>query len=211
MLELGFIIEDPRTREYRLTYKLLNLARTQWLSSDVLSQAEPVLKALARDTGELVRLALVEGDKLEWVFAETGVKRSLRIDPAYGGAIIPHVHATSKAYLMTLSARDLERQISRMSFTAYSPHTITNALDFKAHIEASRREGFACSYEERDLGVAAVAAPLMARRVSSGVERCVAVISVSAPASRVSREQIATMARTLLLPTVRKLEEFWPI
>lgn len=207
--ELGFIQEEPQTREFRLTYKLLNLARTQWLSSDVLSQAEPILKALARETGELVRLAVVDGGQLKWIFAETGARRSLMISPAYGGNIIPHVHATSKAYLLTLSEAELEREISLMSFEAFSPYTITNADSFRKHIRESRRKGFAVSYEERDIGVAAVAAPVMAGR--SKAKSCVAVVSVSIPVPRLPRDQIEVIATKMLIPSVRKVEKIWPV
>jgi IclR family transcriptional regulator, acetate operon repressor len=208
--KLGFIQEDPVSRKYKLTFKLLNLARTQWIKSDVLSQSEPILKGLARESGELVRLAIVEAGELRWVFAEIGAQRSLMIDPAYGGNIIPHVHATSKAYLMTLPEEELERRISRFSFTAYSPHTITDAETFKANICDARGDGFACSYEERDLGVAAVAAAVLGGDRQTGLH-CVAVVSVSAPASRMSKDQIKAMARELLMPAVRRLQNIWPI
>lgn len=208
--ELGFIQEDAVSRKYRLTFKLLNLARTQWIKSDVLSQSEPLLKELARSTGELVRLALVELGELRWVFAEIGAQRSLMIDPAYGGNIIPHVHATSKAYLMTLPEAELERRIEGFTFTAYSPHSITDAGTFKAHIQEARSEGFACSYEERDLGIAAVAVPVLGGDRLTG-PRCVAVVSISAPASRMSKDQIKSMARELLMPAVRRLQNIWPV
>lgn len=206
---LGYIFEEPSSKKLRLTYKLANIVRTQWLASDVLSQAEPVLKALALQSGELVRLAVVTGHRLEWVFAETGSRRLLRIDPAYPGNIIPHVHATSKAHLMTLDDAALADEIAKMSFEAYSPNTIRNAPALRANLAEARAEGFALSYDERDLGVAAVAAPVMAGRAPAKV--CVAVVSLSVPSSRVTRAQLQDVARSHVVPAAQKLSSFWPI
>ena len=206
---LGFIYEDQEQGGYRLTYKLLNVARTQWLNSDVLSQALPVLRALATESGELVRLAIVERGVLSWIYAETGSRRILRIDPAYTGDIIPHVHAASKARLMTLDDGALTRAIEGMSFQPLTPHTITSANAFKAHIEDARALGYAVNYEERDLGVVAMAAPIMAPGGDGG-PHCVGVISISTPASRLPRADVDAVARRLLLPATRKLSELWP-
>jgi DNA-binding IclR family transcriptional regulator len=207
---LGFIYEDQTHGGYRLTYKLLNMARTQWLSSDVLSQALPVLRALAAESGELVRLAIVERGVLSWIYAETGSWRILRIDPAYTGDIIPHVHAASKARMMTLDDAALARVIEGMSFPALTPNTITSPETFKAHIEAARAMGYAVNYEERDIGVVAMAAPVLTQ--AEGERRqCVGVVSISTPASRLPRSDVDSVARRLLLPATEKLSGQWPL
>lgn len=205
---LGFIYEDGAQGGYRLTYKLLNMARTQWLNSDVLSQALPVLRALAAESGELIRLAIVERGALSWIYAETGSRRMLRIDPAYTGDIIPHVHAASKARLMTLDDAALARAIAAMRFEPLTPHTITSAEAFRAHIEAARGLGYAVNYEERDIGVVAMAAPIMAPDTTG--RTCVGVVSISTPASRLARADVDAVARTLLLPATEKLSALWP-
>jgi IclR family acetate operon transcriptional repressor len=208
--KLGYVYEDPATKMLRLTHKLSNIVRTQWLASDHLSQAQVVLKELAAQTGQLVRLATVSNGKLEWIFAETGSKRSLRIDPAYTGNIIPHVHATSKAYLMTLDESQLRAHVENMTFEAYSPHTITNAEDFLRNLQQARGRGFAMAYEERELGVAAVAAPILVRR-SKDTVACAAVVSLSVPSAVLSAAELGNMARSTVLPTVARIAGFWPL
>jgi len=208
--QLGYIYEDPASRCFRLTYKLSNVVRIQWLSDDVLSQAQPLLRALARDSGELVRLAICGGDRLEWVFAETGSKRLLRIDPAYPGPIIPHVHATSKAWLMTLDPTALDPLVKAMKFDAYTPHTLTSAKALRQCLDISRQQGFALSYDERDLGIAAVAAPVMAGGQQHPSPRCAAVVSISVPTSRVSNDQLAAEFGPMVMRAADRLSTFWP-
>jgi IclR family acetate operon transcriptional repressor len=208
--QLGYIYEDPASRCFRLTYKLSNVVRMQWLSDDVLSQAQPLLRALARDSGELVRLAICSGDRLEWVFAETGSKRLLRIDPAYPGPIIPHVHATSKAWLMTLEPQALDARLKAMKFDAYTPNTLTSAKALRQFLDISRQQGFALSYDERDLGVAAVAAPVMAGGRQHPSPTCAAVVSISVPSSRVARDQLASEFGPMVTRAADRLSTFWP-
>jgi len=209
--QLGYIYEDPASRCFRLTYKLSNVVRIQWLGDDVLSQAQPLLRALARDSGELVRLAVYSGNRLEWVFAETGSKRLLRIDPAYPGPIIPHVHATSKARLMTLDPATLDPLLKAMKFDAYTPHTLTSAKALRQCLDISRQQGFALSYDERDLGIAAVAAPVMAGGVQHPSPSCAAVVSISVPTSRVSRDQLAGEFGPMVMRAADRLSAFWPV
>jgi DNA-binding IclR family transcriptional regulator len=208
--QLGYIYEDPASRCFRLTYKLSNVVRMQWLSDDVLSQAQPMLRALARDSGELVRLAVCSGDRLEWVFAETGSKRLLRIDPAYPGPIIPHVHATSKAWLMTLGPEALDARLKAMKFEPYTPHTLTSAKALRQFLDISRQQGFALSYDERDLGVAAVAAPVVAGGRQHPSRTCAAIVSISVPSSRVTRDQLATEFGPMVTRAADRLSTFWP-
>jgi IclR family acetate operon transcriptional repressor len=208
--QLGYIYEEPASRCFRLTYKLSNVVRMQWLSDDVLSQAQPLLRALARDSGELVRLAICSGDRLEWVFAETGSKRLLRIDPAYPGPIIPHVHATSKAWLMTLDPEALDARLKTMKFDAYAPNTLTSAKALRQFLDISRQQGFALSYDERDLGVAAVAAPVMAGGRQHPSPTCAAVVSISVPSSRVSHDQLAAEFGPMVMRAADRLSTFWP-
>ncbi|MDB5531915.1 MAG: IclR family transcriptional regulator [Hyphomicrobiales bacterium] len=208
--QLGYIYEYPASHCFRLTYKLSNVVRIQWLSDDVLSQAQPLLRALARDSGELVRLAICSNDRLEWVFAETGSKRLLRIDPAYPGPIIPHVHATSKAWLMTLEPKALDAQLKAMKFDAYTPQTLTSAKALRQFLDISRQQGFALSYDERDLGVAAVAAPVIAGGRQHPSPTCAAVVSISVPSSRVTRDQLAKEFGPMVTRAADRLSTFWP-
>ncbi len=80
----AYVYRDDTSETYHLTYKLSNLGLRKLSQTRVLDQTNGVLRELANETGELVRLAVVEPDqRLTWVLAFTGARRSLHIDPNY--------------------------------------------------------------------------------------------------------------------------------
>jgi IclR family acetate operon transcriptional repressor len=206
---LGYIFQDKYTQHYRLTYRISNLALRQMAHSGLLDQCAPVLRELAERSGELVRLAIIENERPVWVHAESGRQRQLRIDPVYGHETILHVHAASKAFLMTLPDEDLDRLLGDKPFKAYSKHTITTPRALKTYLKEARREGFALNYDELEVGTGTVAAPILVTDLG-GSERCVGVVSLAAPTSRMDRAAFIRSA-DLVIKTCERLSKVWPM
>jgi IclR family transcriptional regulator, acetate operon repressor len=81
---LGLVWRDDKAQRYDLTFLISNLGLRQMQKSRLLDQCAAALKNLAEESGELVRLAVVENsDRLTWVHAVTGTKWSLQINPNY--------------------------------------------------------------------------------------------------------------------------------
>ena len=178
----NYIYRDTTSGKYQLSHKLTNLGLRRLMQSGILDPASSVIRDLANETGELVRLALAENDRLTWVLAAVGRQRTLHIDPNYSLEIRLHSTATGKAWLSTLPIDQAMALMKRAGITPLTKFTITE-LDFlKAELSAARRAGWAISVEETELGVGAVAAPILVKGLD-GQERCVGTISVAAPVS----------------------------
>jgi DNA-binding IclR family transcriptional regulator len=194
-----------------LTYRISNLGLRHLQNSQLLDQCFAVLKSLAEETGELVRLAIVEpsGDRITWIHAVAGTKRSLQIDPNYSLEIGLSTHAAGKAWLSTMpfdAALRLMMQQGIQQLTLYSKISIAA---IKADLEETAHRGFATSHEENELGVRAIAAPIIAPTLVGGLE-CVGTVSLAAPTNRMSNNDLEACG-PIIIDTASRLARIWPL
>jgi DNA-binding IclR family transcriptional regulator len=206
----GFVFRDDLTGHYVMTYKLSNLGLRKLAQTRVLDQSSGVLRELANETGELVRLGVVEfGQRVTWVLAFVGARRTLHIDPNYRLDLQLNTHAAGKAWLSTLPPAAAWAVLQATGIEKCTPHSKTSRKDIEADLAQARERGFALSYEENELHVGAIAAPITIRQPSGEVE-CVGVVSVAAPTSRMSPQDLIDLG-PVLLRGVAKLSDMWPI
>lgn len=209
LMDAGYVYQNEVTLRYHLTYKISNLGLRQLATARLIDQCGPILRTLAEETGELVRLAVIEADQVIWVHASSGRQRRLVIDPIYSHEIIYHVHAAGKAWLFTLPAEKVERLVGTSKLGQETSKSISSLKALMEDLQKSRKRGFAMNYEESDLGVGAVAAPIMV----TGLGRdsiCVGVVSLAAPTSRMNREALIAAAPQVIEAT-RRLADVWPL
>ena len=208
--QTGYVWRDDVAQRYHLSHRISNLGLRQLQQSGLLGQCTSVLEDLAERTGELVRLSVVEqGQRITWVYAVVGTRRSLRIDPNFNFEVSLHTHATGKAWLMTLSFDDMRALVERDGLAALTPNSSTDLDALRRELEASRKRGFSTTFEENEIGVCAVAAPIVADRLSGG-RSCVGVVSIAAPANRMGRDEILDLG-PLAAETAGRLAVMWPL
>jgi IclR family transcriptional regulator, acetate operon repressor len=143
--------------------------------------ARPSLELLAERTGETVNLAVREGD---------GALNILQVDAAHfvgvtdwtGRAAPLHASANGKALLAFGDGRPPGR------LTKLTPRTIVDRGELRDDLARARSAGFAVAVEELELGLHAVAAPVFDAGGS-----CVAAVSVSGPAYRLSEARLSAV------------------
>jgi IclR family transcriptional regulator, acetate operon repressor len=208
--QAGYVWRDDAAQRYHLTYRVSNLGLRQLQQSGLLGQCTSLLEDLAERTGELVRLSVVEhGERITWVYAVVGTRRSLRIDPNFNFEVSLHSHATGKAWLMTLPSDRITELVQRDGMEVLTPHTNVDIEALRKELEQSRRRGFASTYEENEIGVGAVAAPIVAPRLNGGRE-CVGVVSVAAPTNRMKRAEIEACGPSSA-EVASRLAMMWPL
>jgi DNA-binding IclR family transcriptional regulator len=207
---LGLLWRDDRVQRYNLTFRISNLGLRQLQKSRLLDQCAAVLKTLAERTGELVRLAIVEHDeRITWVQAVTGTNWSLQINPNYSLDVQLNAHAIAKAWLSTLPFERALKLMLRQGIKAMTPHSKITIDAIRADLKQAARAGFAASYEESELGVSAIAAPVMVTALS-GARECVGAVSLAAPMYRMGREAFEASAPALI-EAVSRLGKIWPL
>ena len=102
LIRCGYVRQDQSHGNYMLTIKLVSLGLSFLSNSGVVDVAQPLLDRLAAESGELVRLAIVDGDELTFVAKAQGATRGLRYDPDMGLSVNLSCSSAGHAWLSTM-------------------------------------------------------------------------------------------------------------
>jgi DNA-binding IclR family transcriptional regulator len=192
-VKYGLIKEDNGTARYSLGLNALRLGLLAQQQFNITEIARPFMRELSHLTKETVLLTAVNGTKgivLERVESEEPIRYSL-FQP---GASLPlHCGASSKILMAYLSEEDWGRIITREGLKRYTPNTITNVDQLKAHLKEIRKKGYAFSDQEVDRDARAVAAPIM-----NGFGEVVAGVSIAGPAYRINKKKIKSYGKLVV-------------
>jgi IclR family acetate operon transcriptional repressor len=153
LVESGYAERDPRTGAYRLGIRLVHLGNLVLLRIDVRTVAHPQLEALVERTGETATLS-VAGDPdavtIDFVPSPHGVQGVTQL----GRPSVAHATAAGKV-MLAFTGRTAQPPLR-----AYTARTITDPAVLETQLEQVRKRGFAEGYEERELELNAIAAPV---------------------------------------------------
>jgi IclR family acetate operon transcriptional repressor len=188
----GLVERDQRTAKYRLGRRVAQLASSVRGEVDLRQAARPVCEALARALGETVTLDVIDGDEIVPIEQATGSTSVVSV--SWLGTRSPvHCTASGKVILAfappAMRAQLLERPLQRRT-----PHTVTDRSELEAQLDEARQAGFARTFEELEVGLNAIAAP-----VRSATGEVIAALDVSGPAHR-----IAPSSRSVLVTRTRE-------
>jgi IclR family transcriptional regulator, acetate operon repressor len=157
--------------------------------------AEGPMAALAETTGETINVAVAGPGGVEHL-AQVESRHYLGISHWVGRRVPYHCSANGKALLAFGAAGATAGPLE-----ALTSRTITEPALFAAELERIRREGYATAVDELELGLSAVAAPVLD---DSG--RAIAALSVSGPTLRLSPRRV-TELRPIVIKQARALGE----
>ena len=174
--ETGLLAGDERG-SYRLSARLIGLARAAEAAESIIDIADPVMRDLAAETGETVILVRLIGRSAVCVHRVQSAQR-LRIsfEP---GQPLPLERGASSRLLLSGLAPDLRKEYL-VPLAERDPEA---AARLEARIALAARQGYAISEEELEAGVWAVAAPVLQGK------RMIAVITVPSPVVRAPLHQ----------------------
>jgi IclR family transcriptional regulator, KDG regulon repressor len=182
----GLVARDP-DGGYRLGLVVFELGEAVRAHMDLHGAAAPVLVELREQTGESSQVGVLDDDAVVYV-DRLESSHSLRLMHDAGRRVPLHCTSSGKVLLAELGEEHLERILAG-GLRAHTPHTIVEPGALRAELAAVRERGWADAVNERELGVASLAAPV---RGPGGV--VVAAISVGAPITRfraIPRQRLA--------------------
>lgn len=192
----GYVRQARKQGDYVLTTKMVSLGLGFLSSAGIVDIAEPLLERLAQMSGELVRLSIVDEDRLTWVAKSQGMRQAgLRYDPDMGMDARLSCTASGHAWLMTLTDERALELVSRQGFGTpadYGPKAPTTIKALLGFLHAARVRGYAMIGEVFAPGMAAMAAPVVRRKQAIGV------ISIAGPCSRLGNARMHELAPALL-------------
>ncbi|MDQ3415573.1 MAG: IclR family transcriptional regulator [Actinomycetota bacterium] len=137
--------------------------------------ATPTLERIGDKVGETVTLAIPRGDQVVQI-AQVDSTFLLGTGDWLGVEVPPHCSAAGKVLLAFGCIDTPEAELPRLT-----DHSVTTLDDLERQLRAIRRTGYAIASEELEVGLDAVAAPVLGRDGA-----VVAAVSVSGPTSRMS-------------------------
>lgn len=176
----GLIEHDERG--YRLGIVMYELGEAVRVHMDLHAAAAPVLVHVREQTGESVQVGVLDGVEVVYVDRLESA-HSLRLLTETGRRVPAHCTSSGKVLLAHLDPPVLEGHLER-PLDRLTPHTIVDPDALRAELRRVRAQGWASAVDEREVGVASLAAPV--RDVSG---RVVAALSVAAPVARVGAKQ----------------------
>lgn len=196
LLRCGYVRQAREQGDYALTTKLPAVGLGFLSSTGVVDIAQPIIDQLAEASGELVRLAIVDGDRLTFVAKAQGARSGLRYDADMGIDVRLSCSAGGHAWLMTLPEERAAELVVRQGFgdpREFGPKAPTTFKALMALLEADRRRGFSMIVESYAPGMTAMAAPVLRRG-----RECVGVITIAGPLVRLSVPRMEQLGPTLL-------------
>jgi IclR family transcriptional regulator, acetate operon repressor len=201
-LERHNLVErDPRTAKYRLGRRLPQLASVVTGEFDLRYMARPVCERLAGALGETVTLDVLDADEIVPIEQATGSTSVVSVN--WLGRRTP-VHCTASGkVILAFAPADLRQRLLARPLERRTPNTIVDRAELEEQLAAALEAGFARTYQELEVGLDAIAAPV--HSADGGV---VAAIDVSGPAHRLQdgdRPELVDLTREAAADLSRRL------
>lgn len=179
------------SERYAIGHKALELALSATTHADLVGIAMPFLEEIRERMGETGALALKVGLRYTYVSQVVSSKEH-HVRPVLGVQYPLHWGATGKIILATVKADELGECLRVVPHLRSTPRTVTDPNLLLSQLEQIRRDGYAVSFGERNMGAGAIAAPVVNRR---GV--AFASVCVMGPESRFRDMDLAVEGRSV--------------
>src|SRR3981081_3313395 len=199
LTELGYV--EHSGRDFRPLARLRRLGGVTTKRDQIARLAEPLLARARDELAESVSLAVLDKDTSLFIAraeAEHIVSTGVRV-----GAHLPaYCSATGRVLLSQFSDDEIVERIGRKPLRSRTAHTITKISLLLAEIRAVRKRAYAISDEELELGMRALAVPVIGEN-----GEIAAAISVSAASARVRAADLRSHFLPILQSCSRTLSQ----
>ena len=183
-LEAHRMVEQDGDRgRYRLGVGNLRLAGATTARLDLVTEARPVCRQLAADTGETVNITV--RSETSALYLDQVAGSSAVQSHNWVGQHIP-LHATSNGKVLLSELSDTDIKAAVRTLPRVTDKTVTSRTKLKAELQQVREAGYALAVDELEVGLTAAAAPI--RNAHGDI---VASMSISGPSFRLTDERLA--------------------
>jgi IclR family pca regulon transcriptional regulator len=195
----GYVHQDPITKRYSLTLKVLDLQTAGLMALKFPQVAQSLLEDLSRRLNESSSMSVLEGTWVRYV-ARAAAPRIVSDTLQVGSRLPAHATSMGKLLLAAQGATYVRELYRDQSLFARSPRTITDLDALLENLTEVSRQGYAIANEELELGHRSASAPVFDR---SG--RVIAAVNISTATGRVSASQLFDVMLPELIDTARRI------
>lgn len=199
----GFATQEGRS--FRLSPKLLTLAR-QWVGeSSLWTFAEPFMRQVSATLNESCSAAVLSGQDVVYV-ARVGSTRILSVALHVGTRLPAWCTSMGRVLAAGMTGDEIDAFAKSANPTPLTPKSVTSSTELAAAIRQAKRDGYAIVDEELELGLRSIAVPIRNR-----TGQTVAAINVSTQAARFSVDQMRTEILPLLKAASNQISDYFAV
>lgn len=187
----GYLHQTPDAR-FCLTIKIVSVALDYLAASGLMDVVQPHLDALARQSQELVRLAVANHGQLTWIGKAQGAGPGLRYEPGPGCIVNLPATATGLSWLATLPEEQALRLLTAQGLQpqpAYGPQAPRSIQAVLAHLDTARKQGYAYMGDANENGMSAISVPIFAPDTSTAI----GALCITGPSYRCTFEHLQAL------------------
>jgi DNA-binding IclR family transcriptional regulator len=192
--------QNKETGKYKLGNEIFRLGTK--VNTDIRNIASPYLSELVSRCQETVNLVVHDDCKVLYL-KKVESPHSMRICTKDGEKLPMYCTAVGKAILAYLQDDEVNDILQRTEFVKFTDKTNTDRDILLQQLERVRQKGYAEDFEELEIGLVCVAAPIFNQH-----NKPIAGISVSGPTTRMTeklRMEIAEILHKYTLEISKKL------
>jgi IclR family acetate operon transcriptional repressor len=196
LIGYGYVRQLPQRGDYALTTRMASMGLSFLGKSGVVDIAQPVIQRLAQATEELVRLAIVDGERLTLVAKAQGARSGLLYDPDMGIDLRLSCSAAGQAWLMTLPEDQAIGYVTAQGLGQpknFGPNAPTSIKALLKVLDEHRKRRFSIIQDSYAPGMSSMAAP-----VQRAGEPATGVVIVAGPSLRLTLKRMAQLGPQLL-------------
>lgn len=175
----GYAYQDPQTKLYKPTAKILALGNAYRSSLDLPVRAMPHLNELQRLTNETVHLGIAEMDRIVYI-AKLETQQPVQIASAVGQTMPMHTTALGKAILAALGEEQRNLLLRRLDLTAKTERSLDTVDALESNLREITERGYSIDDRENEESITCVGAAIV-----DAAGQVHGAISVSGPSFRV--------------------------
>lgn len=192
---LGYLIQDPVSKGYRLSSKLLTLSQAYSRADMLREKAAAHLEEANRRCEETVNLTILDGTEVVYIVRFPS-KHVVSVNLTVGTRLPAFCTAPGRVLLAHLEQPQLERVLARSRLVKMTGMTETRPDRLRRILDRVRQHGYCISNQEAFVGDISVAAP-----VFDDEGQAVAAVNIAVPTPRWSIPRVERK----LTPVVREV------
>ncbi len=159
LLKCGYVVQDDSTKQYSLSYKVLELSSVFTRQSNIEGLIRPIIDEVIQETNQNTHLAVLDGDQVVFLMVEHP-KDHLALNISIGLREPAMVTALGKSLLAYQNSEILDRMLSSHVFVKYTDKSATSSSQIRKSLARVKKDLFAMDDEEYRPGIMCIAAPV---------------------------------------------------
>ena len=188
----GLVLQDVDTSWYRLGYSLIKMGDLARKSNDLVQTASRYLQDLASQWGEATVIDVP--DQNLFMVSVLLIPSTYRLGStsSYDRPAWAHATAAGKAILAYLPEQELAKFLAN-PLPSFTNSTITDPKLLRKELDQVARQRYATNYEEQELGLVAVGAPIF-----DHTRRAIAALSIGGPSARMFADHFPKIVESVI-------------